>query len=256
MGNIKELKLRLRYMDNRGNWRLTMGKVTPATVWTNSPEAEAMLPPGVGMWVITQSLDQIGAKDLKQVRDMRRESAKQLEDWGVDCIISGGAPISAVDDFESEKNFLHDIRDELSVPYTTGILAQIDAFRALDCESILAVTPYPDDSNQITAEYFERHGIDVVEITGQPVPDAREIPNKSPTSNYEVVRRAVKNCDEPFDCVFIACATSRIVEYIEVIEQDTGCPVVTDLQAQIWKALDFGGVTPKEHPYGELFDTL
>ena len=243
-------------MEDNGNWRLTIGKITPASVWTAGSEAEALMPPGVEMWVITQGLSEIDPDDIVPAREQRAEAARILDEWGVDCILSGGSPLSAIEGIEAEEEFLSEMGDELSVPFTTGIRAEMDAFEALDATDILAVTPYPDETNDIVGSYIEEHGFNIVHYGGQAIPDATEVCNMPPHQIYELAKEAAENVGTSYDAIYIPCATWRSADYIEAIECDTGRPVVTGLQAQVWKGLEFGGINPETERYGQLFNTL
>lgn len=233
------------------DWRLLFGKIAPSTFYYGA-EFRRMMPPGVEMAITTQNVKVMAGDDLQRAREARLASARMLEEFGVDCIIAGGGPVSTTESIEAEKQFVEDARDELSVPFSTSLESQTAAFRALDASSLLVLTPFLDPRDQELQAYLEYSGFDVVGVGGEScerVSDVRHLPRGSV---YKRAKELVETTGADFDLVYVACAAWESVPYIDAIEDDTGRPVVTSTQAQLWNALRMAKVTPSIEGYGTL----
>lgn len=237
------------------DWRLRWGKVTPA-VWTNGTEFHAMLPDGVEMLVVTLGVNRTTDADLGAARDARAEAARRLADWGAECVVAGGGPVATLEGLDAELAFVEETRAALDVPFTTSVEAQVDALRALGAESLLAVTPFTADRDAQTAAYFEGRGFDVVDVGGVEIEEVAAIRELSGEETYDLAKRAALDAEDDFDVLYLPCAAWRGVGYVAALEEDTGHPVVTSTQAQLWAALGMGRVSPPIEGFGSLFETL
>lgn len=237
------------------DWRLKWGKISP-TVWSNGAEFRPMMPPGVDLYAVTLGVRRTNDEDLSRASDSRLEAAKLLEHWDADCVVAGGAPISALDGIEAEEAFIEETQAELSIPFTTALRAQIDALGAVGAESVVSVSPFTPDHDEAVKAYLEHFGIDVVATGGARIKDVSEINDLPRSASYRHAMELLAEVDDEFDAIYVPCIPYGGVEYIEALEEDTGRPVVMSSQAQLWKALEMGGVSPHIEGFGRLFATL
>jgi len=54
------------------------------------------------------------------------------------------------------------------------------------------------------------------------------------------------------DGIFISCTGLKTVPLIEELEQKTGLPVITAVQATFWNSLEIAGIKKKPENYGSL----
>lgn len=136
------------------------------------------------------------------------------------------------------------------------MLAQVDALRAVGAESVLVVTPFPQASNEERRRYLEDRGFEVAAIGGVERSGPSSIGGFPSGIIHRLARTLAAEVDGGFDAINVANPQWEAANYIEAIEGDLGCPVVTSSQAQVWKAFELGGIAPQVDGYGVLFDHL
>lgn len=234
------------------DWRLKIGKISPS-VYVHSREYHRMLPEGMDIAVVTTGIEEITEGDLSAAREEAVTAIRRLDNRNVDCIIAGGAPIYALDD--DGETMLSRVREETDAPIASSLQSNVDALRAVDAESVLAVTPYPPARNRDREAFLADSGFDVVDIGGlESTGEVASFVDTPPTEFAGLARRMARDTDEPFDSLYLPCAAMKVADYIEPLEEDLGVPVVTSAQAQVWKAFELGGVNPPVEGYGQLFD--
>jgi len=113
-------------------------------------------------------------------------------------------------------------------PATCTGTAVLDALVSLDMTRIAAVTPYPVEVNDWIPLFLA----------------TREI----------AVESAIRAVDSPtVDGFFISCTAVRTVDFIDHLEQTFGKPVVTSIQATVWRVLQLAGLDPTRKGAGALF---
>lgn len=234
-------------------WRLKVGKINPTTCdYPNN--YTALAPPGVKMVATSSGAASFDRGDMADARARRREAAEMLDEWGVDCIVAGGGPVSTLEGADAEDSLIEEVQAAVSVPFTTSLAAQVAALEALGAESLLAVTPFPEERDGETRRYLEERGFEVPVIGGVDLPRPSEVRDLPPTVAYQCATALADRTDAAFDTVYVACSPFGSVEYIEHIERDTGRPVVMSAQAQMWKAFRMGGISPDPTGRGQLFE--
>lgn len=234
-------------------WRLKLGRVAPTTVGYPN-DISRLLPEGAKVVATPAGARSFGEESMGDARARRRDAIHEIDDWGVDCIVAAGGPVATLGGADGENRFVEEIRESVSVPFTTSLGAQIEALRSLDATALLVVTPFPPERDAETREYLEAHGFDVVATGG---PDL-EIPSSTrdlhPSASYQYATALAEETDEHFDAVYVACRPFGSVEHVERLEADVGRPAVISSQAQVWWAFEATGIDPELSGYGQLFD--
>ena len=111
------------------------------------------------------------------------------------------------------------------------------------------LSPHVDELNERLRGFLEGHGLDVVHMRG--LNKLRGIENIPQEEIYELV---VQLIDRPeADGIFISCTGMRTSNILSCLEEATGKPVVSALQATIWGTLRLTDA-PSELPgLGSLF---
>lgn len=233
-------------------WRLKIGRVAPTTVdYPNN--LTRMIPDGVKLVATASGAASFDRAEMADARQRRREAATVLADWGVDCILAAGGPVSTLEGASAETAFIEAVQDRLSVPFTTSMAAQVQAMRAIDAESLLVVTPFPEARDAETKAYLTDQGFEVAAVGGPTLSEPGNVRDLPRTAPYQYAKRLADQTDAPFDTVYVACSPFGAAEQISRLEADTGCPVIMSAQAQLWWAFDTAGINPDMSAYGELF---
>lgn len=191
---------------------------------------------------------------MSDARARRRDAIREIDDWGVDCIVAAGGPVATLGGAEDEREFIEDVRESVSVPFTTSLGTQIDALRSLDATALLVVTPFPPERDTETRDYLEDYGFDVVAMGGPDLQNPGSTRDLHPSASYQYATALAEETDEEFDTVYVACRPFGSVEHVARLEADVGRPAVISSQAQVWWAFEAAGVDLKLSGYGQLFE--
>jgi maleate isomerase len=135
------------------------------------------------------------------------------------------------------------------VPFTTPITAAVAAFRHLGVRRIAVLTPYVDEVNAAIHAFLTARGLEVVDFGSFHLRTEPEIAGVPPTA----IAAAGCALDSPAtEALFISCTGLRGHAVIAGLEDETGKPVVTSNQAQLWEALSLIRYGRPIHGYGRL----
>ena len=138
-----------------------------------------------------------------------------------------------------------------NVPVVTPAAAARMAFVALGARRLAILTPYTVATSQPMAEYFTRHGLEILNFECLGLDDDRDMAQVSD----ETIIRAALAADRPdAEALFLSCTGLPAINVIAEIERRTGKPVVTSNQASAWAMARLGGF--EDHgpeQYGRLF---
>lgn len=235
-------------------WRLKLGRVAPTTVGYPN-DISRLLPEGGKVVATAAGARSFGEESMGEARARRREAILAIDDWGVDCIVAAGGPVATLGGAEGEREFVAEMREAVSVPFTTSLGAQMEALDALGAERLLVVTPFPPARDEETQAYLEAHGFEVVAMGGPSFERPGATRDLDPSASYQHAKRLARETDEPFDAVYVACTPFGSAAHVERMETDVGAPVVISATAQVWWAFQATGIAPETPGYGALLES-
>jgi maleate isomerase len=126
------------------------------------------------------------------------------------------------------------------------------AFEALRAKRIAILTPYLIETSEPMADYFERHGFEVVQLHCFGMEDDRDMARVDIDSIAEAACVA-DHADA--EAIFLSCTALPAIGAIHAIEARTGKPVVTSNQACAWAMAAAAGLVDRcARGYGRLFE--
>jgi maleate isomerase len=138
------------------------------------------------------------------------------------------------------------------VPFTTPITAAVAACRRLGVRRLAVLTPYLDEVNEAIHGFLTARGLDVVDFGSFHLRTEPEIASVAPAAIAAAGRALV---GPGVDGLFVSCTGLRGHAVIAALEAETGTPVVTSNQAQLWEALSLIGYDRAIEGYGRLLGT-
>ncbi len=126
------------------------------------------------------------------------------------------------------------MKEATSIKSTTASTVVCEALKVLNCKRLSIITPYPGFTNEKEIAFFEDNGFKIDVLKGMEIIESIAMGNVHPS---EIYRFARDNYNRNSDAIFISCTNYRGTEIINILEDDTGLPVVTSNQACIWWAL-------------------
>ena len=209
-----------------------------------------LVPSGVSLMLTTLPLGARSAVDVSTCLDMSREAAKSMAECGADLIMLGGVP-ARLEGGATLEDMLKKFEDEIGVQVSSSTTAQKNAFKALGARKVGTVHPF-------TAEHNARHAGYLREISGlEPVAihaggrDFKTL-GKMPIDFALDWGRALKQAHPEIDTLHFASPHWRVVDAIDVLEQELQVNVITSLQTIAWESLRRTGVGDRIEGYGRL----
>ena len=149
------------------------------------------------------------------------------------------------------------IQHLLGVPTIVTSTAVVDACRALNVGRLGVLTVYVDSINEQIPAFFEPQGIDIARL--QKLDANQEVGNRSQElahMDFNALVAAGREIDESgIDGIFIPCTAVRTLETVEPLEDAIGKPVITSIQATMWRVARLAGLGHDAPQGGRLFET-
>lgn len=137
------------------------------------------------------------------------------------------------------------------VPVVTPGGAALLGFAAMGISRISILTPYLVRTSRPMAEYFTRHGLEVVRVACFGLEDDRDMARVTRDS---IIDAAMAIDDPRSEGFFISCTALPSIAAIQEIEARGGKPVITSNQASAWSLMRHAGLGYSPQGYGRLFD--
>lgn len=234
-------------------WRGKIGLILPSLNNTMEPEFNKMVPEGVAVFATRILLEKGLPEELEKMAEDTERATDLLRSADVTGILYGCTSGSLIKGVGWDREIIERIEDRAGVPATTTSTSVIEAFETLGIKSVSVVTPYVDAVNRIEKEFFENHGVKVLNIEGLQYTKGAELHKETPETAYAFAKRV---CRQDADCIFISCTDFAAVEILNALERDTGKPAMTSNTASLWGILKKMGIKEKMDGYGEILRHL
>ncbi|TFB75012.1 hypothetical protein E3O06_06665 [Cryobacterium glaciale] len=220
-------------------------------------EALAIRPLGLAWCFASLGMPDFGERHFTDSLDLVEEAAAQLIEREVDVIVYSGIPLTA----SQSPGFHAELEDRLArrfgtaVPLATDSSLVLRAIAALGMNKVTLVTPYNRGTVERVTEMLNAAGLDVVDAVGCELSLAQLLTELDDDSAYDSAIESFERASDT-DGFFLSCPQWPTARNIVRIENATGRPVVTQLQAILWWALGIIGRadTPPQFPLGQLFE--
>ena len=233
-------------------------------VWPGPPspedivEARRFLPPGVELHMVgtrppAEADLSVGItieRLLRMPGDSNIEDAAQeFVPMGVASIVYGCTSASYIRGVGGDTDIADRINAATGLPATTTSGAAVAALRQSGVRRVSVLSPHVDELNERLYRFLSDSGFEVVHLRGlNKLSGIEEIPQDD---IRELVLQLVDRPDA--DGVFISCTGMRTSSILDSLEEATGKPVVSAMQASVWDVLLKAGLTPDLAGVGSLF---
>lgn len=228
-----------------------IGLIALATDFNSEQDLRRMFPDDVE--IFTNRVVNANPLTLQNLRnmtdDISRAAAGILPGLELDAIIYGCTSGSIAIGVKKVEQLI-----QTSLPgvlVTNPVSAALAAFKHLNVQRLSILTPYIEEVNIEMAEYFERQGIEVINISGLGYESDIDITAIPP---QEIANAANRIYDPKADCLFIACTALRASLVISVIEQSIKKPVISSNQALVWHSLKIINHPQNVYGFGSLLE--
>ncbi len=231
-------------------WRARIGLLVPSINTIMEPEVYRTLPEGVTVHTARIATPREGSPEALRGMEVHSLEACRLVAQAEPHVVAYGCTSGSF--FEGQA-FERRIRAQLAeiahCPVVATAGAMTAALRARGITSVSVVTPYVALTNERLRAYLAAEGIEVVALQTFDMLDMYNHAKIQPADVYEKARQAARDDAE---AVFISCTQVRALEVVEMLERDTGKPVISATQATIWEAYSRLGIDPELREHGSL----
>ena len=235
-------------------------------VWPGPPvpgdaeEVARFIPDGVGWHIVgtprENEIDAPPAITRERLYAMAENpniegAAATLPALGVQAIGYGCTSASYVRGVGGDVDISARITGAAGIPSTTTSTTAVEALNLLGVTRVAVLSPHVDELNERLRAFIEGHGFDVVHMRG--LNKLRGIEHIPQEEIYELVVQLVDRREA--DGIFISCTGMRTSNILSRLEEASGKPVVSALQATIWGTLRLAGASAELPGLGSLFRT-
>ena len=236
-------------------WRAKIGNVAPSRGDTLVYEFYRMLPEGFMLLNSTGTIRQLVDVDFDRQLQRIEEATEDLVENKCDAIVIGGSPLFTKLGYGSDIEMRRKLTARYGVPISPGITGEIQALKALHIKQVVVATPHEDSLNQRMKAFLEASGFAVLKIDGYGVRKNADLTDMPVHAAYKIAKRLYEQAPEA-DGIFIPCPRWPTITDVDLLEQETGKPVVASCQAYIWHGLKMAKVKEKISGFGRLMASL
>lgn len=236
------------------NWRGTVGVIKPTMRPGGIEEFIRLLPEGIGVIPLFMNIRRGTEDEFRDVLPAVEAKVAELAAADVDWIHPEGAPPFMVHGLEAERAVVRRWEETYHKPISTAPMTQVDALHAVGARRILGVTYFTGSINDIFARYFQDAGFDVVAMEGISVP-FEQVGGLSSHEVYGHTRRAFLR-NPGADAIYLLGSGWRVLDIVEMLEQDFQVPVVHAVTARLWAVQRALHLRQPINGYGRLLSEL
>jgi maleate isomerase len=213
------------------SWRGVVGLIKPTMRPGSLEEMIRMLPEGIGVIPLLNNVREGTREEFKKAIPAYEAKARELVEQGVDVIIPSGTPPFMLLGYEGEARLIGGWEKKYKTQFFTSGMAHVGAMRALGMKRWIGAT-YSSIQNKIVLRYMTQAGFDVLGLEPIDVP-FDQVQNISPLELYAHIKRIFLR-NRRADGIYIQGGGWRVLDIVDLLEQDLGVPVVHAGCAQVW----------------------
>jgi maleate cis-trans isomerase len=235
-------------------WKAKIGILLPAhDTGYGSYEFQVLSPEGVVILETRVMGGNLTTDELKKMRADALHGAELLACAGPDVICYIGTAACFVLGVEGEKALMKEIEDRTGIKAAAGGDSVTEAFRFLGAKKISMYVPTNDEITKISIKYFEDQGLQVKDCMSLGEESIANINRFSPWEHYGNVMKLYRRTPG-VDGIFMTGGCIRVLEILELLEKDTGVPVIMTTTANMWRCLQLAGVKDLVCGFGQLLE--
>ncbi|MBI2860010.1 MAG: hypothetical protein HYX91_00710 [Chloroflexi bacterium] len=237
----------------RFGWRAKIGVISPGG-FTLQREWESRLPEGI---ITHQSLMELADNTPEALRQLKGkaviEATKLARSEAIDMLLFACTSGSFIGGPGYDQEIISELEAVSGLPATTTATSVLTAFKDMGVKTMVMIGPYLDEVMDIEKRFFQDHGVETLYIKGMGYRHTAQYARLS-EERYIYYRMAMQACQAApeADVIFVTCMASAIGSIVDMLEQETGKPVVSSCSASLYGVLKKLGVREPVEGYGRL----
>ena len=241
----------------RSDWRARIGILNPnpninlTCEWTN------LLPDGVTHNEAVMGLSAVTSDMLVEMRKSAISEATKLADSNLDIILFACTSGSFVGGLGYDEAIIKELEEAVKIPATTSSTCVLTAMRDLKANKMALIGPYTKDLFDIEIKFYKDLGIDTLYSNNLNLYEINDIveQHQKPYMYYQLAKEAYRAASD-IDVIFITCMQSPALEIVNIIQQETGKPVISSCIASLYGVLKMLGIREQIKELGKLGEIL
>ena len=215
------------------SWRGVVGCIKPTRRPGSLEELIRMLPEGIGVIPLFLNIRAGTTDEFKRSVDPFVPLVEELVTEQVDLIHAEGAPPFMLLGYKGEADLLKKWEKKYKTPVFTSGTNHVAALKAVKAKKIVGATYFTGKINGLFADYFKQAGFDVMAMDGIDVP----FDKVGQLSSHEVYAHIKKTFlkHRKAEAIYLLGTGWRVMDVIDILEQDLGVPVVHPVPARCWE---------------------
>lgn len=156
--------------------------------------------------------------------------------------------------FDVDHELCRKITERTGIPATTSMLAQVEAFKENNIQTLHLVTPYIPEINQLISEQYEKHcGIQMIQAKGLSQTVNRSFSQVTDERIEEMIQAV--SIDKA-DGISIVCTNFPAVTKADYYEEKYGLVIYDTINTLLWQCLRMlGEDTSAVKGWGKIFNS-
>lgn len=154
---------------------------------------------------------------------------------------------------EKERALLEQMESRTGIKAVSGGTSVAEGLRFLGVKKMSMYVPTNEEITRMTVKYFEDQGFEVCAYDSVYEENETNINRMSPQEIYGNVLKLYKRCPE-VEGIFITGGCFRTLEVLDILEKDTGIPMVTTTPANMFRCLQVIGLKDPIYGFGQLLE--
>jgi maleate isomerase len=232
------------------SWRGVVGCIKPTMRPGSLEELIRMLPEGIGVVPLFLGIKEGTTDEFKRSVEPFEPLVQKLAELECDLIHPEGAPPFMFLGYKGEAELLKKWERKYKIPMFTSGSNHVRALKALKVKRFVGATYFTGSINDLFSKYFREAGFDVLGMEGIDVPFDK-IGQLSSQEVYAHVKRAFLK-ERKAEAIYLLGSGWRVLEVIDLLEQDLGVPVIHPVPARCWEIQHRLSVRQPVRGYGRL----
>jgi len=240
--------------DISNSWRGVVGTIKPTHRPGSLEEFIRFLPEGIGVIPVVLGIKEGTEKEFLDSMEPMKEKVAELAKLNVDLIFPQGAPPFMLRGYRGEEAIVRSLEEKHGIPIVTSGMTQVEALRVLGIKRMIGITYFQGELNQKFAQYFTDAGFEVLGMEGIPVAftEAGRLSYQEVYAFSKKLYLKHKNAQG----IYMLGGAWRILEVIQLLEQDLRIPVVHSTPAKVWAIEKRLYVRQPVKGYGRLLEEM
>jgi maleate isomerase len=245
------------------SWRGVVGIIQPTHRPGQLEELIHLLPEGIGVIPLFLGIKAGTEREFVDALEATKEKVAELAKLKVDLIHPQGAPLFMLKGYRGAEEIVRGLEEEYGIPIVTTAMTLVEALGALGVKRMVGVSyrPVPIEQGEITRKYkqyvryFSEAGLEMVEMEGIPAPSFAEVGRLSFKEVYAFTKKLYLRHQNAQGILMIGSGW-RVLEVIQLLEQDLQVPVVHPVPARVWAIQKRLHVRQPVKGYGGLLEEM